>query len=656
MNDPTKGGAARYPRLFSPLALGPKTLKNRIIQPGHSLRLGEADGTVGARLKTYVEARAAGGAAMVCMESAPVHPNSHNYEHQLVLYDDRIVPGLAATADAVHRHDALLSIILWHGGHNVSYVDGQAAVAPSPIPSPSTGETPTVLTAKGIREIIQAHVDAAVRCWRAGLDAVELQTATDYLYGAFLSPRLNWREDAYGGSDENRVRIVAETLEAIRDATKGEIAVGLRTSATHAIPTDPDDYGLADSVAAMKLLADQGLTDWVSIINGSHWSFPELIAPMARPRAEHADLARDFTTALDVPVVVSGRIRTPAEAEHILASGAADIVGMARTLIADPDWPNKVAADDETRIRPCLSCNQGCLAFAVQHLAGTCIVNPAAGRESDLGDIKPATNKKTVAVIGGGPGGLEAARVAALRGHRVTLYEAEDHLGGAMRLAAESPHRGEMAAALDWWIGELAALGVTINTATSVDPENPPAADAVVWAIGAKPAITRVWQRRPHLRDGIPGTQGLPMGRDVMTGAAEASGSVLVIDEEGGWPTVSLLDHLAEDPAVGAITVVTAGADVCGVALDHTLERADVLRRFENTTLRFLPNALVAAVENGSIDLTDGARLGPYDAIILATGTASRAYPEDALAAGDCIAPRGIWAATNDAHRLARTL
>ena len=158
---------------------------------------------------------------MVCMESAPVHPNSHNYEHQLVVYDDRIVPGLAATANAVHDAGALLSLILWHGGHNVSHLDGQAAVAPSAIPSPSTGETPAVLTAKGIREIVQAHVDAAVRCWKAGLDAVEVQTATDYLYGAFLSPTLNRRTDAYGGTPENRVRIVAETLDAIRNATNG---------------------------------------------------------------------------------------------------------------------------------------------------------------------------------------------------------------------------------------------------------------------------------------------------------------------------------------------------------------------------------------------------------------------------------------------------
>ncbi len=656
MSAPKKPGVTRYPKLFSPLQLGPKTLKNRIIQPGHSLRLGEPDGTVGDRLRAYITARAQGGAALVCMESAPVHRNSHNYEHQLVIYDDRIVPGLAATADAVHRADALLSLILWHGGHNVSHLDGQAAVAPSPIPSPSTGETPVALTVKGIREIVQAHVDAAVRCWKAGLDAVEVQTATDYLYGAFLSPTLNWRTDAYGGSLENRVRIVAETLEAIRDATKGEIAVGLRTSATHAITTDPNDYGLTDSLAAMQWLDGRGLTDWVSVINGSHWSFPELIAPMSRPRAEHADLARAFTDVLTVPVIVSGRIRTAAEAEHIVASGAADIVGMARTLIADPDWPNKVAAGDESRIRPCLSCNQGCLAFAVQHLAGTCIVNPAAGRESDLGPIDPAPTPKRIAVIGGGPAGMEAARVAALRGHRVTLYEAVDHLGGAMRLAADSPYRGEMAAALDWWAGELAVLGVTVKTGSTVDPTVPPHADAVIWAIGAVPAMTKVWQRRPHLRDGIPGTAGLPMGRDVMTGAAPASGSVLVIDEEGGWPTVSLLDHLVEDPAVGAVTVVTPGEDVCGVALDHTLERAEVLARFRNSTVRVLRDSMVAGVENGSVDLTDGSRLGPYATIILATGTASRGYPADALAAGDCIAPRGIWAATNDAHRLARTL
>lgn len=649
-------GTPRYPRLFSPLSLGPKTLNNRIVQPGHSLRLGDADGTVGGRLREYVAARARGGAAMVCMESAPVHPNSHNYEHQLVVYDDRVVPGLAATADAVHEAGALLSLILWHGGHNVSYLDGQAAVAPSPIPSPSTGETPAVLTAKGIREIVRAHAEAAVRCWRAGLDAVEVQTATDYLYGAFLSPTLNRRTDAYGGSIENRVRIVAETLDAIRDATKGEIAVGVRTSATHAIATDPGDYGLTESVAAMQWLDRQGLCDWVSVMNGSHWSFPELIAPMSHPRAEHAGLARAFAQTLRVPVMVAGRIRTAPEAEQILASGAADIVAMARTLIADPDWPNKVMAGDEARIRPCVSCNQGCLAFAAQHLAGTCIVNPAAGRESDLGPILPTAAPKRIAVVGGGPAGLEAARVAALRGHTVTLYEAEDHLGGALRLAADSPHRREMAAALAWWRGELAAFGVAVKTATRIDAATPPEADHVIWAVGAEPAVTKVWQRRPHLRDGIPGAAGLPMGRDVMTGAAAVAGNVLVVDEEGGWPTVSLIDHLIEDPAVRAITVVTPAADVCGAALDYTLERAEVLHRFAASTVRFLPGVLVDRVENGMADLTDGTRLGPYDAIILATGTAARAYPDDALAAGDCIAPRGIWAATNDAHRLARTL
>ena len=656
MSDAKLPGLTRYPRLFSSLQVGPRTLRNRIIQPGHSLLLGDADGTVGDRLRGYVAARARGGAAMVCMESAPVHPNSHNYEHQLVVYDDRIVPGLAAAADAVHDAGALLSLILWHGGHNVTYLDGQAAVAPSPVPSPSTGEVPAVLTARGIREIVQAHVDAAVRCWRAGLDAVEVQTATDYLYGAFLSPRLNWRTDAYGGSLENRVRIVAETLEAIRDATRGEIAVGLRTSATHAIASDPDDYGLEESVAAMQHLAARGLTDWVSVINGSHWSFPELIAPMSHARAEHRDLSRAFARALDVPVVIAGRIRTADEAERLVANGDADIVAMARTLIADPDWPNKVAAGDESRIRPCMSCNQGCLAFASQHLPGTCVLNPAAGREHELEPVAPAASPKTVAVVGGGPAGMEAARVAALRGHAVTLYEAEDHLGGAMRLAAESPRRGEMLAALDWWEGELAALGVSLRLGTAVDPAMPPNADAVVWALGAVPAITRIWQRRPHLRDGIPGTRGLPMGRDVMTGAATVRGNVLVIDEEGGWPTVSLLDHLMEDPEVGNVTVVTAGADVCGPALDLTLERSEVLARLRNSTVRVLRDSLAAAVDGAQAELTDGTVLGPYDAIVLATGTAARVYPADALAAGDCIAPRGIWAATNDAYRLALTL
>lgn len=649
-------GEVAYPHLFSPIKLGPVTLTHRAVIPGHSMLLGEGDGTMGDRYRAYLVERARGGAAMVGIESAPIHPVSNQFHNQMRLWLDGVVPGLKRCADEVHAAGGKISIILWHAGHNVTHYNGIPPLAPSAIPSPITGEIPKVMTEDDIGEMIEAYVGAAKRCAAAGIDALEVQTASDYLLGSFLSPKLNRRTDKYGGSLENRARFPSMVLQAVRKAVGPGVGVGVRTCVEHIIPSDPGGYGPAESLAAMKYLNEQGLVDWVSLMTGSHWDFSEMISPMNFPRAQITEQAAVFKKALTVPVIVAGRIRTPQEAEAIIAKGQADVVAMARTFIAEPEWGAKARRGDVDRIRPCMSCNQGCLGIVHRALPGGCVINAAAGREFELPTPAPAAKRLKVAVVGGGPAGMECARVAAARGHSVTLYDDGDRLGGAMRLAADAPHRDEMKLPLAWWERELKYLGVTVNLKTRVADPKTLGADTVVWATGAAASSNMVWKMRPSLVDGIPGTAGLPHGRDVLAGRANVSGRVLVIDEEGGWATVSTIETIATLPGVSGVTVASSAAMFGQPDLHFSEESRPVAQRFAAIKIDVRPSTLIARVESGRAVTTAGATLGPFDSIVLATGSSSRPAPDGVEAIGDCVAPRTFWAAVQDGARLARLL
>ena len=653
-NDPMNA-ATLYPNLFSPIELGPMTLKNRATMSAHGMHLGDGRGGVSDALHAYVVARAKGGASLLGTESAPIHDTTRNNFLAVNLFDDAVVPSLARLADAVHEAGAKISIILWHGGHNVSFTGGRAAVAVSPIPN-LDGETPKQLTAREIAEIIKAYGQAAARCREAGLDAVEVQTATSYLLGSFLSPAMNHRTDTYGGSFENRMRIVRDVLQEVRTAAGGAMAVGVRTSTSHHIPNAPVDYTLEESLQTMKVISNEGLVDWVSLISGSRWAGHETIPPMHRPRNQLSVEGKLFRSTIGVPVFIAGRIRSPEDAEALIAGGNADVIAMARTWIAEPEWARKIEEDRVASIRPCISCSQGCAGFAFRGLPGTCVLNPAAGRELQIGPVSSAPKPKTIAVVGGGPAGLEAARVAALRGHRVTLYEATDQLGGQMRVAAHAPHREEMQPALDWWERELRQMQVDIRFGEKIEAGASLPADEVIWAVGGEPWHTAVWRLRPYLKDGIPGASELAHGREVLERKREASGAVLIIDEEGGWPAISLAETLVEAPGITSVTVATTERTWGESALTFTRELGDVRARVLDVGITLLEGVQVAEVQGNSVLLVSGEELGPFDTILLATGTRARAYPEDANAVGDCVAPRGIWAATHDAAKLARTV
>jgi 2,4-dienoyl-CoA reductase-like NADH-dependent reductase (Old Yellow Enzyme family) len=644
-----------YSQLFQPMALGPIQLKNRVVMSGHHMGLGDGRGGIGPRLHAYVVARAEGGAAMVGLESSPVHPSSVKGVRPH-LFDDALVPGLEALARDVHAAGSRLSVILWHAGHNKTHLGAGPVWAPSAVPSAQFAEVPKAMSAQDIEDLIVAFAAATARCRSAGLDAVEIQTSSDYLLGSFLNPLFNRRTDDYGGSLENRMRLIVRVAEAVRAAAGGDMAVGVRTSVAHNVPGDDGGYGEAESLAAMQALVATGLVDYVSLITGSHFALADLMPPMTAPPGHLRDVAARFRTALGVPVVMAGSVREPHDAAAIIESGCADVVALARPWIADPKWLTKVEQNNVSSITPCVSCNQACT-FAQRGIGpATCVVNPRAGREFERPPRVRATGTRTLTVVGGGPAGMEAARRAAVRGYSVTLHEAGEQLGGDMRRAGEAPHRAPILGAVDWWTRMLDQLGIHVVCNSHIDIENPPEADEVIWAVGSVAAQSAVWRRRPQLLDGIPGTQGCPHGRAVLEGTAAVTGRVLIIDEENGWPTLSLAETLAADDAVEAVVVATPVAHPAFPELAYSVEADEIMRRLSDVDIVIHGGTTVESVRDNSAILTSGATLGPFDHVVLSTGTLARPIPLGAAAIGDCVAPRGFWAATDDAMRMVDAL
>lgn len=428
--------------LFQPLRLRDLEVKNRIVMAPMTTRLPMRDGTVTEELIAYYEARARGGVGMVVLEMASPMAGGRHRAHELGLYDDRFLVGLRKLTERLKEHGAVAAVQIGHAGaYAAPWVTGQRPVAPSALPVPvhevvTRKVTPEALTTEGIRRIVQAFGEAAERAQRAGFDAIEVHGAHGYLIGQFLSPLYNHRTDDYGGSPRNRARLALEVVRACRERV-GEMPVLFRFSADEYVP---GGFPPEEAPELARWAVEAG-ADVIDVSAGSYKSLPSahvVMPPMSFPQGVFVPLAEVVKRAVDVPVVAVGRLHEPESAARVVAEGKADMIALGRALVADPEWANKAASGNAQDIRPCISCNT-CVDTMRNGGMMTCLVNPEMGREAAFATRSQAAGPKRVLVVGGGPGGMEAAARLAERGHRVTLCEARERVGGEFLRASRAP-------------------------------------------------------------------------------------------------------------------------------------------------------------------------------------------------------------------------
>ncbi len=478
--------------LFSPLAIGPVTARNRIVSSGHDTVMAEA-GVPGERYLAYQAARARGGAGLIVVQVAGVHVSAQYTSHVLMADDDACIPAFTRLAETVHEHGALIFQQLFHDGRELmESQDGTlpVALAPSAVPNERFHVMPRAMPTAQVREMVRCYAEAAGRMRQAGYDGVEIVASHGYLPAQFLNPRTNLRTDEFGGDLDGRLRFLRETLQAVRTAVGAGLAVGVRISVG-----EESGEGLTgdEALEALARLDADGLVDYVSVVAGTSATLAgsdHIVPPMTRAPGYTAPLSRRVKAVVSCPVMVAGRINQPQDAELILQRGDADACVMTRALICDPELPAKAAAGRLEEIRACIGCNQACIGHFHAGYPISCIQHPETGREREYGVRVPARVRREVLVVGGGPGRLKAAAVAAERGHRVTLIEAARRLGGQVRLAQEVPVRAEFGGAITNLQGEAERAVVRIVVGTTVDRAViDDLAPEVVVATGAVPRV-----------------------------------------------------------------------------------------------------------------------------------------------------------------------
>jgi 2,4-dienoyl-CoA reductase-like NADH-dependent reductase (Old Yellow Enzyme family)/thioredoxin reductase len=435
---------------------------------------------------------------------------------------------------------------LWHAGHNSAPMDGSPPWSSSDLPGVLVGLPAIPMTKAMIDEIVGAYADTARRCKEWGLDGVEIHAAHGYLPAQFLSPAINNREDDYGGPFENRVRFLLEVVRAVRASVSRNFPVGVRVA--------PDGLaggvGVDENLRAAKLLADEKLIDYVNISLGNYQTFSKMIGGMHEPVGYEMPTSSKISTAIDLPSIITGRFRTLEEADQIIRAGEASMVSFVRALIADPDLVAKTVAGHAERVRPCIACNQGCLAGVLEPpFRMGCAVNPGVGFEAAIGDdrLVPAVVPKRILVVGGGPAGMEAARVARLRGHHIVLAEATPHLGGALIAAARAPTRRTLLDLSVWLEQEIYRLGVEVRLSTylEIDDINTSEWDAVIVATGSTPRMDGLQNSNPGERIKGMDQPHVVSSRDLMLDNREPGRSAVVIDDAGHYEALAAAEYLA---------------------------------------------------------------------------------------------------------------
>jgi 2,4-dienoyl-CoA reductase-like NADH-dependent reductase (Old Yellow Enzyme family)/thioredoxin reductase len=615
-------------------------LKNRLFCPPMVRNYATPEGLVTDRFVAHVESLARGGVGAIILEASFISPEGKGFTNELGVNSDAVIPGLKRLADAAHKYGAALGIQLYHAGRQTSVkTTGTQPVAPSPIPCPLLQEMPKELDLKEIKRLVAAYGAAAKRAKAAGLDFVEIHGAHGYLITQFLSPFSNKRTDDYGGSADKRLRFALEVVESVRQNVGPDYPVTCRLSGEEMVP---GGLLLKDTVLIAKQLEKAGV-DAFHVSVGNYGSYVQgwMIPPMAVKDAPLVRLAAGVKAAVKVPVITVGKIRTPDLAEKILAAKKADFVAIGRSLLADPEWPNKALTGRAQEIMPCIACNQGCISrlFAQQDV--WCTVNPKTGRELEF--AKPNGAPKVVLVAGGGPAGMMAAKVATLRGHRVILIERDNKLGGQLYAAEAAPLRQgwrEFREALTAEIGRL-PIEVRLKTPLTLELVDQLKPDAIILALGADAAAPK-----------IPGvTQShVFSSRDILLDQAKAKGKVVVIG--GGCAGAQTAEYLALQKRPTTIVEMTPN-----VAIEAPIDdRALLLGRLAKLKVTSLTETKVLSIGEREVTIQgkSGEQKLPADTVVLCLGSHSndnlvaalKSKVSQVLTVGDAQKPRRVTDAT----------
>ncbi|OYR56801.1 oxidoreductase [Halorubrum halodurans] len=641
--------------LFEPTRVGPLRLPNRIMSSGHQTTLVEDYLPTDDFFEYHLE-RARGGAGLVVLEAHAVHESGLLTDHTIDASTDDVVESYEPFAEAMHEAGTRLVAQLFHGGRE-RYAGEYAppALSASDAPTDRLKVVPRPMETTEVYELIDAFVDAAERMERAGLDGVEIVGSHGYLPAQFWSPNVNDRDDEFGGTLENRCRFTVEIADRIRRRTADDFAVGIRLSAE-----ERSEAGLSfdETLPIVEHVDDATRLDYWSVVVGSS-STHEGCSYIVPPATESAAVTRSPAAAIDRTVdgstIVTSRIDTPEKATRMLAETGADVVGMTRALIADPELPTKTKAGKREDVIPCVACNQGCIGRYQEGLPIRCTVNPVTGREAEYGDLDPAATPKSVLVVGGGPAGLVAATTAGERGHDVTLLEATDRLGGQVTAYADLDHRGRYEEWLTTLTSRLDDHDVTVERGTAFTPGDVAAYDPddLVLATGAT-------GRRPDV----------PVAESV---AAYTAVEALRADDPFGNDVV-VADWDGNQAALDIATeAVDAGADVEIVTAAYTPGES-VQQYIQNTLLGDLyaagvtvtPHHRVDAVEPDAVVLQnvfndERDRHDGVDTVVFAHGGEADYEQYRALAdadvsvhrVGDCWAPRSLDEAVREGFETA---
>jgi mycofactocin system FadH/OYE family oxidoreductase 2 len=650
---------SQYRYLFTPLRVGPLTLRNRIVFSAHLTNYA-TDGLPTPQHAAYYAARAAGGAGMIITEEHSTHPTDWPYEKLIHGFRPGVVAGYRRLTRAVHAFGVPVLAQLNHNGGQASGMYSRLPVwAPSPVPDPLFREVPKAVETHEISEIVAGYGLVASHCADGGFDGVELQCSHSSIVRGFLSPATNLRTDSYGGPLANRARLLLEIIDVVREAIGPGRALGVRICGDELIE---DGITIDEAVAVAAMVEATGKADYINTSIGVATATLYMIeASMRIPPGYAMFIPASIRRAVSLPVVGVGRFKDPLQADRALAEGLCDLVGVVRGQIADPDFAAKARAGHAAQIRTCLSCNQECVGRMGLNRWLGCIENPRAGQEA-VPLRPPRRPGRRVYVVGGGPAGLQAAVTAADRGHHVTLFERAERTGGQAAAAALVPARAEFGDLVRNLAAEAARLGVDVKTGHEVTAAFllAQAPDAVVLATGARPA-------RPAWAHGHPRVADV---REAIDGTVTPAGTVVVVDDLGFHQATSAAELLADR---GCEVEVITSAMVVGQDLGLTLDME---------TWQVKAHALGIAQRTDVVVLDSRGRPGGgvvLDLLHHPTGTAVPLEcdwvicavppePEDGLwhalagapfevqRAGDCLAPRRAHAAVIEGERVGAAL